>query len=69
MAFEFTPYTPAPEFSTPAAYFSMEFALDQALKTYSGGLGFLAGSHMRSVYELKQNLVGISILWSFGYYD
>jgi len=69
MAFEFTSYTPAPEFSTPAAYFSMEFALDQALKTYSGGLGFLAGSHMRSVYELKQNLVGISILWSFGYYD
>ncbi|GAB3301801.1 alpha-glucan family phosphorylase [Hymenobacter tenuis] len=69
MAFDLKMYTPAPEFSTPAAYFSMEFALDQALKTYSGGLGFLAGSHMRSVYELKQNLVGISILWSFGYYD
>ncbi|GGF03634.1 alpha-glucan family phosphorylase [Hymenobacter cavernae] len=69
MAFEFKPYTPAPEFKTQAAYFSMEFALDQALKTYSGGLGFLAGSHMRSVYELKQNLIGISILWSFGYYD
>ncbi|WP_139925092.1 alpha-glucan family phosphorylase [Hymenobacter sp. DG01] len=69
MAFDLQMYTPAPEFSTPAAYFSMEFALDQALKTYSGGLGFLAGSHMRSVYELKQNLVGISILWSFGYYD
>ena len=69
MAFEFTPHTPAPEFSTQAAYFSMEFALDQALKTYSGGLGFLAGSHMRSAYELKQNLIGIGILWSFGYYD
>ncbi|OUJ76152.1 alpha-glucan family phosphorylase [Hymenobacter crusticola] len=69
MAFEFNPYAPAPEFNTQAAYFSMEFALDQALKTYSGGLGFLAGSHMRSVYELKQNLIGISILWSFGYYD
>lgn len=69
MAFEFKPYTPAPEFATQAAYFSMEFALDQALKTYSGGLGFLAGSHMRSAYELKQNLIGIGILWSFGYYD
>ena len=69
MAFDFKTYTPAPEFATPAAYFSMEFALDQALKTYSGGLGFLAGSHMRSVYELKQNVIGISILWSFGYYD
>ena len=69
MAFKFNPYTPAPEFAPQAAYFSMEFALDQALKTYSGGLGFLAGSHMRSAYELKQNLVGIGILWSFGYYD
>ena len=69
MAFTFKPYTPAPKYKTAAAYFSMEFAIDQALKTYSGGLGFLAGSHMRSAYELKQNLVGISILWSFGYYD
>jgi starch phosphorylase len=47
----------------------MEFAIDQALKIYSGGLGFLAGSHMRSVYDLKQNVVGIGMLWSFGYYD
>ena len=69
MAFTFNPYTPAAKFKAATAYFSMEFAVDQALKTYSGGLGFLAGSHMRSAYELKQNLVGISILWSFGYYD
>ncbi|UYZ58327.1 alpha-glucan family phosphorylase [Hymenobacter latericus] len=69
MAFSFTSYQPAPEFSKPAAYFSMEFAIDQALKTYSGGLGFLAGSHMRSAYELKQNLIGIGILWTYGYYD
>jgi len=51
------------------AYFSMEFAIDQSLKIYSGGLGFLAGSHMRSAYELKQNLIGIGILWRYGYYD
>ena len=69
MAFDLTMYPVAPEFSTSVAYFSMEFALDQALKTYSGGLGFLAGSHMRSAYELKQNLVGIAILWTDGYYD
>ena len=69
MAFTFKPYAPAAKYKTAAAYFSMEFAIDQSLKTYSGGLGFLAGSHMRSAYELKQNLVGISILWSFGYYD
>ena len=47
----------------------MEFALDQPFKIYSGGLGFLAGSHMRSAYELKQNLIGVGILWKYGYYD
>jgi starch phosphorylase len=41
----------------------------QPLKIYSGGLGFLSGSHMRSAYELKQNLIGIGILWKYGYYD
>ncbi len=62
-------YEPAEAFKKPVAYFSMEFAIDQALKIYSGGLGFLAGSHMRSAYTLKQNLVGIGMLWKFGYYD
>ncbi|WP_158828576.1 alpha-glucan family phosphorylase [Mucilaginibacter lacusdianchii] len=58
-----------PQYSTRAAYFSMEFAVDQALKIYSGGLGFLAGSHLRSAYELKQNLIGVGMLWKYGYYD
>src|SRR6201994_2548137 len=57
------------QYQTSVAYFSMEFAIDQSLKIYSGGLGFLAGSHMRSAYELKQNLVGVGILWKYGYYD
>ncbi|WP_266366500.1 alpha-glucan family phosphorylase [Tellurirhabdus rosea] len=63
------PYEADPAFRKSVAYFSMEFAIDQALKTYSGGLGFLAGSHMRSAFELKQNVIGISILWKYGYYD
>ncbi len=58
-----------PKYKTAVAYFSMEFAIHQALKIYSGGLGFLAGSHMRSANDLKQNVVGVGILWSFGYYD
>ncbi len=62
-------YSFAPKFKKSVAYFSMEFAIDQALKTYSGGLGFLAGSHMRSAYQTKQNLIGIGMLWKFGYYD
>lgn len=58
-----------PKYTTSVAYFCMEFAIHQALKIYSGGLGFLAGSHMRSVYDLRQNVVGVGILWSYGYYD
>ena len=63
------PYETNPDFSKPVAYFSMEFAVHQPLKIYSGGLGFLSGSHLRSAFELKQNLIGIGILWKYGYYD
>jgi len=63
------PYPINENYSKKISYFSMEFAVHQPLKIYSGGLGFLSGSHMRSAYELKQNLVGIGILWKYGYYD
>ena len=63
------PYPIDDQFGKRIAYFSMEFAVHQPLKIYSGGLGFLSGSHMRSAYELRQNLVGIGILWKYGYYD
>lgn len=63
------PYTPAPEYSKRVAYFSMEFGIDPALKIYSGGLGYLAGSHMRSAHDLNQNMIGIGMLWKLGYYE
>lgn len=63
------PYLVNEQYGKRVAYFSMEFAVHQPLKIYSGGLGFLSGSHMRSAYELRQNLVGIGILWKYGYYD
>lgn len=63
------PYPVEQPYSKKVAYFSMEFAVHQPLKIYSGGLGFLAGSHMRSAYELRQNLIGVGILWKYGYYD
>ncbi len=62
------PYKIGKGYEKAVAYFSMEFAIDQPLKIYSGGLGFLAGSHMRSAYDLKQNVVGIGMLWKYGYY-
>ncbi|MFN3404385.1 MAG: alpha-glucan family phosphorylase [Cytophagaceae bacterium] len=66
---QWQPYEINPEYGKKVAYFSMEYAIDQSLKIYSGGLGFLAGSHMRSAYDLKQNVIGIGILWKYGYYD
>jgi glycogen phosphorylase len=63
------PYHQGGEYSKRVAYFSMEFAVHQPLKIYSGGLGYLSGSHLRSAYELRQNLLGIGILWKYGYYD
>lgn len=63
------PYEISEQYNKKVAYFSMEFAIHQPLKIYSGGLGFLAGSHLRSAYELRQNLIGIGMLWKYGYYD
>ncbi len=70
MSFPFSfPYPPYDEYQKKVAYFCMEFAIHQPLKTYAGGLGFLAGSHMRSTWDLRQNMIGIGILWKYGYYD
>lgn len=63
------PYEVDNNYTKKVAYFSMEFATHQPLKIYSGGLGFLSGSHLRSAYELGQNMIGIGILWKYGYYD
>jgi len=63
------PYPIEQKYSKRVAYFSMEYAVHQPLKIYSGGLGFLSGSHLRSAYELQQNMVGVGILWKYGYYD
>ncbi|HLF62886.1 MAG TPA: alpha-glucan family phosphorylase [Saprospiraceae bacterium] len=63
------PYRINPDYDKAVAYFCMEYAIDQSLKIYAGGLGYLAGSHMRSAYTLRQNLIGIGILWKYGYYD
>jgi len=63
------PFSVSESYKKPVAYFSMEFAVHQPLKIYSGGLGYLSGSHLRSAYELKQNLIGVGILWKYGYYD
>ncbi len=62
-------YPIASEYAKSVVYLSCEFAIDQSFKVYAGGLGFLAGSHMRSAADLKQNLCGVGILWTYGYYN
>lgn len=49
------------------AYFCMEYGLDDRLKTYSGGLGILAGDHLKAARDLGLPLVGIGIKWKQGY--
>ncbi len=50
------------------AYFSMEFGLDESLPIYSGGLGVLAGDHLKSAAELGVPLVGVGLLYREGYF-
>ena len=50
------------------AYFSMEFGLSEALPIYSGGLGILAGDHLKTASDLGVPLVGIGLLYQKGYF-
>jgi starch phosphorylase len=50
------------------AYFSAEVGLDEALPLYSGGLGVLSGDHLKSASALGVPLVGVSLLYSEGYF-
>ena len=50
------------------AYFSMEYGLSEALPIYSGGLGVLAGDHLKTASDLGVPLVGIGLLYQQGYF-
>lgn len=50
------------------AYFSAEFGLSEALPIYSGGLGVLAGDHLKAASDLGLPLVGVGLLYSRGYF-
>lgn len=49
-------------------YFSMEFGVTECLPIYSGGLGVLAGDHMKSASDLGLPLVGVGLLYKRGYF-
>ncbi|MGD8842269.1 MAG: alpha-glucan family phosphorylase [Gammaproteobacteria bacterium] len=50
------------------AYFSMEFGLSENLPIYSGGLGLLAGDHLKTASDLGLPLVGVGLLYQQGYF-
>ena len=50
------------------AYFSAEFGLDESVPIYSGGLGVLAGDHLKSASDLGVPLVGVGIFYREGYF-
>jgi glycogen phosphorylase len=52
----------------PVAYFSAEFGLHESLPIYSGGLGVLAGDHIKSASDLDIPLVGIGLFYGQGYF-
>jgi starch phosphorylase len=51
------------------AYFSPEFGLTDCVPIYSGGLGVLSGDHLKSSSDLGLNLVGVGLLYQFGYFS
>lgn len=57
-----------PEVQGPFAYFCAEFGVSESLPIYSGGLGVLAGDHLKAASDLGVPLVGVGLLYSRGYF-
>ncbi|MBL0311299.1 MAG: alpha-glucan family phosphorylase [Holophagaceae bacterium] len=53
--------------SRPVAYFCMEFGIHESLPIYSGGLGILAGDHLKAASDLGVPMVGVGLLYRQGY--
>jgi len=50
------------------SYFSMEFGVHNSLKIYSGGLGLLAGDYLKEASDYNVDMVGIGLLYRYGYF-
>lgn len=58
-----------PELKNPIAYFSMEFGLHETLPIYSGGLGVLAGDHLKESSDLGLPLIAVGFMYGQGYFS
>ena len=65
---EYLSRVPAHRRSPRVAYFSAEFAVAECLPIYSGGLGVLAGDYLKGCSDLGVPLIGIGLLYRFGYF-
>lgn len=63
--FKAKPAVPSPKI----AYFCMEFGIHESFPIYSGGLGILAGDHIRSAGDLKLDFVGVGLFYQHGYFS
>ncbi|MEZ4906320.1 MAG: alpha-glucan family phosphorylase [Saprospiraceae bacterium] len=61
-------YMAAEKESKKIAYFSMEFGLHDTVKIFSGGLGILAGDYMKEASDSNVNIIGVGLLYRFGYF-
>ncbi len=59
---------PAPTRDRPIAYFCAEYGITECLPFYAGGLGVLAGDHLKSASDLNLPLVGVGLLYQEGYF-
>jgi glycogen phosphorylase/synthase len=50
------------------AYFSMEFGIHDSVKIFSGGLGLLAGDYLKEASDRNENMIGIGLLYRYGYF-
>jgi len=55
--------------TAPVAYFSAEFCIHESLPIYSGGLGVLAGDHLKSCSDLGVPVFGVSLMYRNGYFQ
>jgi glucan phosphorylase len=53
----------------PVAYFSAEFGLHESLPIYSGGLGVLAGDHLKAASDLGIPMVAVGLAYTYGYFE
>lgn len=61
-------HEPPTDSENQVAYFSMEFGISNELKTYSGGLGILAGDYLKEASDSNVNMIGVGLLYRYGYF-